>query len=198
MVWRNHCRYMYKFIVGGHWRHAHNLPTDMDQWGNINNVIQIGDVATSNFNNRSGPRMKVMHPLTYYQFTLVTFSYCSNRKWSSGERIPVVMLIMSYSSCSILYRTPRISRSSNDLWLKMSASRLRLQHAGWHFPSLRLLSKAKDDSRILCTLLSANECSFHYVWRNFSPEWAFSTSSLLSLSLWSRWAIMGLPSTTKI
>lgn len=51
-------RYMYKFIVGGHWRHAHNLPTDMDQWGNINNVIQIGDVATSNFNNRSGPRMK--------------------------------------------------------------------------------------------------------------------------------------------
>lgn len=53
------CRYMYKFIVGGHWRHSHNLPIDKDQWGNTNNVIQIGNVATSNFNNPYGSHIKV-------------------------------------------------------------------------------------------------------------------------------------------
>jgi hypothetical protein len=41
-------RYHYKFIVGGHWRHSNSLPTNVDQWGNINNVIQIGDVASYN------------------------------------------------------------------------------------------------------------------------------------------------------
>lgn len=51
-------RYMYKFIVGGHWRHSHNLPIDKDQWGNTNNVIQIGDVASPWFNNRSNPHIK--------------------------------------------------------------------------------------------------------------------------------------------
>ncbi|KAL2620982.1 hypothetical protein R1flu_001187 [Riccia fluitans] len=42
-------KYNYKFIVGGHWRHSSNLPTEVDQWGNINNVIKIGDVASYNF-----------------------------------------------------------------------------------------------------------------------------------------------------
>ncbi|KAG0561368.1 hypothetical protein KC19_9G059400 [Ceratodon purpureus] len=51
-------RYMYKFIVGGHWRHSQNLPVDKDQWGNTNNVIQIGNVATSNFNNPYGSQIK--------------------------------------------------------------------------------------------------------------------------------------------
>ncbi|KAG6541521.1 hypothetical protein Mapa_017043 [Marchantia paleacea] len=42
-------KYNYKFIVGGHWRHSSSLPTEGDKWGNINNVIKIGDVASFKF-----------------------------------------------------------------------------------------------------------------------------------------------------
>jgi hypothetical protein len=53
------CRYNYKFIVGGHWRHSSSLPTEGDQWGNINNVIKIGDVATAKFDTPHRPHIKV-------------------------------------------------------------------------------------------------------------------------------------------
>jgi hypothetical protein len=36
------CRYRYKFIVDGQWRHAGDLPTELDEWGNINNVVHVG------------------------------------------------------------------------------------------------------------------------------------------------------------
>ena len=67
MVQSCKCRYMYKFIVGGNWRHSHNLPIDKDQWGNTNNVIQIGNVATSNFNNPYGSHVKV-NTLLHFHF----------------------------------------------------------------------------------------------------------------------------------
>ncbi|PKA66583.1 Phosphoglucan phosphatase LSF1, chloroplastic [Apostasia shenzhenica] len=40
-----HGKYTYKFIVGGQWRHSTALPTVRDERGNVNNVIQVGDVA---------------------------------------------------------------------------------------------------------------------------------------------------------
>eukprot|EP00249_Psilotum_nudum_P004252 c17796_g1_i1 orf=370-2274(-) len=44
-------KYSYKFIVGGHWRHSSSLPSEVDKWGNVNNVITVGDKATSNFDS---------------------------------------------------------------------------------------------------------------------------------------------------
>ncbi|XP_031494810.1 phosphoglucan phosphatase LSF1, chloroplastic [Nymphaea colorata] len=41
-------RYAYKFIVNGTWRHSAALPTETDQWGNVNNTIRVGGVATGN------------------------------------------------------------------------------------------------------------------------------------------------------
>ncbi|CAI7797856.1 unnamed protein product, partial [Closterium sp. NIES-54] len=37
--------YRYKFIVDGHWRHAADLPTEVDEWGNTNNVLHVGSLA---------------------------------------------------------------------------------------------------------------------------------------------------------
>ncbi|KAH7280317.1 hypothetical protein KP509_37G061000 [Ceratopteris richardii] len=51
-------KYYYKFIVGGQWRHSHSLPTEVDKWGNVNNVIHIGGVATTNFNVPHRPHPK--------------------------------------------------------------------------------------------------------------------------------------------
>lgn len=44
-------KYNYKFIVGGQWRHSTTLPSETDQWGNVNNVIWIGDVASAKFDS---------------------------------------------------------------------------------------------------------------------------------------------------
>jgi hypothetical protein len=68
---------MYKFIVGGHWRHSHNLPVDKDQWGNTNNVIQIGNVATSSFNNPYTSHIKVDSQLLYTFSLNALKSFCS-------------------------------------------------------------------------------------------------------------------------
>lgn len=53
-------KYYYKFIVGGQWRHSHNLPTEVDRTGNVNNVIYVGDVATTNFNTPARPNIKAL------------------------------------------------------------------------------------------------------------------------------------------
>ncbi|CAN6483693.1 unnamed protein product [Victoria cruziana] len=41
-------RYAYKFVVNGTWRHSTALPTETDRWGNINNIITVGGIATEN------------------------------------------------------------------------------------------------------------------------------------------------------
>ncbi|EFJ30492.1 hypothetical protein SELMODRAFT_89622 [Selaginella moellendorffii] len=40
-------KYQYKFIVGGQWRHSNSLPTEMDRWGNVNNVLFVGGRAST-------------------------------------------------------------------------------------------------------------------------------------------------------
>eukprot|EP00252_Welwitschia_mirabilis_P019533 TRINITY_DN4539_c0_g1_i2.p1 TRINITY_DN4539_c0_g1~~TRINITY_DN4539_c0_g1_i2.p1 ORF type:complete len:614 (+),score=116.43 TRINITY_DN4539_c0_g1_i2:112-1953(+) len=50
-------KYNYKFIVGGQWRHSTVLPAERDQWGNTNNVIQVGDTASVKW-DRSQPHQK--------------------------------------------------------------------------------------------------------------------------------------------
>ncbi|XP_037428803.1 phosphoglucan phosphatase LSF1, chloroplastic-like isoform X1 [Triticum dicoccoides] len=40
-----HGKYYYKFIVGGNWRHSSSLPSEIDEHGNVNNVIRVGDIA---------------------------------------------------------------------------------------------------------------------------------------------------------
>ncbi|KAL3681064.1 hypothetical protein R1sor_024020 [Riccia sorocarpa] len=56
-------KYNYKFIVGGHWRHSSNLPTEVDQWGNINNVIKIGDVASFDFDTPQRSHIKDLNTI---------------------------------------------------------------------------------------------------------------------------------------
>lgn len=53
-------KYYYKFIVGGQWRHSNSLPTEVDRWGNVNNVVHIGDVAMTNFNAPARPNIKAL------------------------------------------------------------------------------------------------------------------------------------------
>ncbi|KAI5078415.1 hypothetical protein GOP47_0006086 [Adiantum capillus-veneris] len=86
-------KYYFKFIVEGQWRHSHSLPTEVDRWGNVNNVIHIGGVATTNFNPPTGSNMKapnnikvIERPLTENErFTLafaarrMAFSICPIR-----------------------------------------------------------------------------------------------------------------------
>lgn len=86
-------KYYYKFIVGGQWRHSHSLPTEVDRWGNVNNVIDIGAVATTKFNAPARSNIKALNnikvierPLTEDErFTLafaarrMAFSICPLR-----------------------------------------------------------------------------------------------------------------------
>lgn len=53
------CRYLYKFIVGGQWRHSNSLPTESDRWGNVNNVIKIGGEAVTRFETPTRGGVKV-------------------------------------------------------------------------------------------------------------------------------------------
>lgn len=39
-------KYYYKYIINGEWRHSTASPTERDDRGNINNVIEVGDVAS--------------------------------------------------------------------------------------------------------------------------------------------------------
>lgn len=86
-------KYNYKFIVGGQWRHSTILPTETDQWGNVNNVIWIGDVASVKFESPAQQKVKdpttikvIERPLTEDErFTLafaarrIAFSICPIR-----------------------------------------------------------------------------------------------------------------------
>ncbi|KAJ7521548.1 hypothetical protein O6H91_19G059000 [Diphasiastrum complanatum] len=54
-------KYHYKFIVGGHWQHSKSLPTEVDKWGNINNVIKIDDVASTRFDTPFRHPTKISH-----------------------------------------------------------------------------------------------------------------------------------------
>lgn len=40
------CRYYYKYITNGQWRHSTSSPAERDERGNVNNVIVIGDTAS--------------------------------------------------------------------------------------------------------------------------------------------------------
>lgn len=42
----SHGKYYYKYIINGQWRHSTSSPTERDEKGNINNVIEVGDVAS--------------------------------------------------------------------------------------------------------------------------------------------------------
>ncbi|GAA0138705.1 phosphatase [Lithospermum erythrorhizon] len=39
-------KYYYKYIINGQWRHSTSSPTERDESGNLNNVIEIGEVAS--------------------------------------------------------------------------------------------------------------------------------------------------------
>lgn len=39
-------RYYYKFIVNGDWRHSPSSPTERDDRGNLNNILEVGDTAS--------------------------------------------------------------------------------------------------------------------------------------------------------
>ncbi|KAH9604324.1 hypothetical protein KSS87_011724 [Heliosperma pusillum] len=39
-------KYYYKYIVNGQWKHSTASPTERDDRGNVNNIIEIGDVAS--------------------------------------------------------------------------------------------------------------------------------------------------------
>ncbi|KAI3722296.1 hypothetical protein L2E82_33328 [Cichorium intybus] len=39
-------KYYYKFIVNGDWRHSTSSPTERDERGNVNNILEVGDVAS--------------------------------------------------------------------------------------------------------------------------------------------------------
>ncbi|KAJ9540551.1 hypothetical protein OSB04_027057 [Centaurea solstitialis] len=39
-------KYYYKFIVNGDWRHSTSSPTERDERGNLNNILEIGDTAS--------------------------------------------------------------------------------------------------------------------------------------------------------
>ncbi|KAJ4824500.1 Phosphoglucan phosphatase lsf1, chloroplastic [Turnera subulata] len=39
-------KYYYKYIINGEWRHSTASPTERDERGNVNNVIEIGDTAS--------------------------------------------------------------------------------------------------------------------------------------------------------
>eukprot|EP00250_Pteridium_aquilinum_P014980 c22313_g2_i1 orf=278-2104(-) len=63
-------KYYYKFIVGGQWRHSHNLPTETDRWGNVNNVIHVGGVATTNLNAPARSNLKDLNNIKVIERTL--------------------------------------------------------------------------------------------------------------------------------
>ncbi|KAI3748083.1 hypothetical protein L6452_10941 [Arctium lappa] len=39
-------KYYYKFIVNGDWRHSTSSPTERDERGNLNNILEVGDIAS--------------------------------------------------------------------------------------------------------------------------------------------------------
>lgn len=39
-------KYYYKFIVNGDWRHSTSSPTERDERGNLNNILEVGDTAS--------------------------------------------------------------------------------------------------------------------------------------------------------
>ncbi|XP_071738987.1 phosphoglucan phosphatase LSF1, chloroplastic [Rutidosis leptorrhynchoides] len=39
-------KYYYKFIVNGDWRHSPSSPTERDDRGNVNNILEVGDTAS--------------------------------------------------------------------------------------------------------------------------------------------------------
>lgn len=39
-------KYYYKFITNGQWRHSAASPTERDERGNVNNLIEVGDIAS--------------------------------------------------------------------------------------------------------------------------------------------------------
>ncbi|CAI5475230.1 unnamed protein product, partial [Closterium sp. Yama58-4] len=64
--------YRYKFIVDGHWRHAADLPTEVDEWGNTNNVLHVGSLARHN--NDAVRERVIERPLTDLERRMVTFA----------------------------------------------------------------------------------------------------------------------------
>ncbi|CAI9111040.1 OLC1v1011173C1 [Oldenlandia corymbosa var. corymbosa] len=84
-------KYYYKYVVDGQWRHSTSSPTERDDRGNLNNVIEIGDVAsvrpTSQQQKKDANIVKVIErPLTENErFMLakaarcVAFSVCPIR-----------------------------------------------------------------------------------------------------------------------
>ncbi|CAM6109869.1 unnamed protein product [Calypogeia fissa] len=77
-------KYKYKFIVGGHWRHSSSLPTEGDEWGNINNVLKIGDVATTKFDTPHRPQIKDLNTIKVIERPLTederfTLAFASRR-----------------------------------------------------------------------------------------------------------------------
>ncbi|GJP53787.1 hypothetical protein CLOM_g12924, partial [Closterium sp. NIES-68] len=64
--------YRYKFIVDGNWRHAADLPTEVDEWGNTNNVLHVGSMAR---HNHEAVRERVIErPLTDLERRMLTFA----------------------------------------------------------------------------------------------------------------------------
>ncbi|CAI5534844.1 unnamed protein product [Closterium sp. Naga37s-1] len=64
--------YRYKFIVDGHWRHAADLPTEVDEWGNTNNVLHVGSLARHT--NDAVRERVIERPLTDLERRMVTFA----------------------------------------------------------------------------------------------------------------------------
>ncbi|CAI5523268.1 unnamed protein product [Closterium sp. Naga37s-1] len=64
--------YRYKFIVDGHWRHAADLPTEVDEWGNTNNVLHMGSLARHT--NDAVRERVIERPLTDLERRMVTFA----------------------------------------------------------------------------------------------------------------------------
>ncbi|KAL8247280.1 hypothetical protein R6Q59_008496 [Mikania micrantha] len=53
-------KYYYKFIVNGDWRHSTSSPTERDDRGNLNNILEIGELQMFGllFNNQE--RMQIL------------------------------------------------------------------------------------------------------------------------------------------
>eukprot|EP00270_Netrium_digitus_P004255 TRINITY_DN15224_c0_g2_i8.p1 TRINITY_DN15224_c0_g2~~TRINITY_DN15224_c0_g2_i8.p1 ORF type:complete len:576 (-),score=126.35 TRINITY_DN15224_c0_g2_i8:717-2444(-) len=68
-------KYCYKFIVDGQWRHAVDLPTERDEWGNTNNVVHVGAAASRLTGRLETTKERVIErPLTADERKMLTYA----------------------------------------------------------------------------------------------------------------------------
>ncbi|MCO5584863.1 hypothetical protein L7F22_038795 [Adiantum nelumboides] len=87
-------KYYFKFIVEGQWRHSHSLPTEVDRWGNVNNVIDIGGVASTDFTPPTRSNMKAFNSIKVIE-----------RPLTENERFTLAFAArrMAFSICPIKF-----------------------------------------------------------------------------------------------